>query len=159
LGYTFDGIAPETFLTRMSVDKGRLVLPDGMSYELLVLPERDTITPRLLRKVDELVRAGATVIGPRPLKSPSLAGYPGCDAAVQTLAEGPWANCTGRLVTDPPNAQSHPPPIQREEDEVRGEKRSPPPIGWGEGRGRGSRGGRVIWKQTPTTDARQVDED
>ncbi len=55
---------------------GRLVLPDGMSYRVLVLPERETMTPALLRKVRDLVAAGATVIGPPPRKSPGLAGYP-----------------------------------------------------------------------------------
>ena len=68
LGYNFDGCAPETLLARASVKKGKLVFPDGMSYRVLVLPERDTMTPKLLRKMSELVQAGATVIGSRPLK-------------------------------------------------------------------------------------------
>ena len=37
---------------------GRLVLPDGMSYRVLVLPQVETMTPRLLRKIKELVEAG-----------------------------------------------------------------------------------------------------
>ena len=45
------------------------------------------MTPALLRKIKELVEAGATVIGPPPVKSPSLSGYPGCDAEVRKLAE------------------------------------------------------------------------
>ena len=60
----------------MSVKDGRLVLPDGMSYRVLVLPDLPTMTPALLRKVKELVKAGATVVGPPPVKSPSLSGYP-----------------------------------------------------------------------------------
>jgi hypothetical protein len=75
-GYNLDGCAPETLISRVSVQNGRLILPDGMSYRLLVLPEMDTITPGLLRKVKELVEGGATVIGRRPRKSPSLSGYP-----------------------------------------------------------------------------------
>jgi len=90
LGYNFDGCAPETLIARMSVKDGRLVLPDGMSYRVLVLPETPTMTPALLRKVEELVKAGATVVGPPPLKSPSLSGYPGCDAAVKKLAAEMW---------------------------------------------------------------------
>ena len=90
LGYNFDGIAPDTFLARMNVQDGKLLLPDGMSYRVLVLPERDTMTPTLLRKVKELVTAGATVIGPRPRKSPSLSGFPKCDQEVQALAEELW---------------------------------------------------------------------
>ncbi|MBI5388002.1 MAG: hypothetical protein HZA90_25340 [Verrucomicrobia bacterium] len=90
LGYNFDGIAPETLLARMTVQEGKLVLPHGLSYRALVLPERDTMTPTLLRKVKELVQAGATVIGPRPLKSPSLSRYPQCDEEVKKLADELW---------------------------------------------------------------------
>jgi hypothetical protein len=100
LGYNFDGCAPDTFLARVSVSDGRLVLPDGMSYRVLVLPERETMTPALLRRVRELAAAGATVIGPRPRKSPSLSGYPGCDAEVRKLADEVWGDCDGTRVTE-----------------------------------------------------------
>ena len=89
-GYNFDGCAPGTVLEHMSVKAGRLTLPGGMSYRLLVLPEVDTMTPELLRKVRNLVRAGATVLGSPPAKSPSLANYPRCDAEVQQLAAELW---------------------------------------------------------------------
>jgi hypothetical protein len=90
LGYNFDGCTPEALLTRMTVKDGRLTLPDGMSYRLLVLPTVTTMTPRLLTKVKELVSAGATVIGSRPLRSPSLANYPSCDNQVKRLADELW---------------------------------------------------------------------
>jgi len=90
LGYNFDGCAPEVVLSKMSVKNGRLVLPDSMSYRLLILPERETMTPPLLRKIKNLVKAGATVVGPRVLKSPNLSGYPDCDAEVKKLADELW---------------------------------------------------------------------
>ena len=95
-GYNFDGCPPEVVLTRMSVKDGRLVLPDGMSYRLLVLPQVKTMTPRLLGKIKELVAAGATVVGAPPVKSPSLSNYPKCDDEVKALAGELWG--TG----DPP---------------------------------------------------------
>ncbi|MCX6903160.1 MAG: glycosyl hydrolase, partial [Verrucomicrobia bacterium] len=58
-GYDWDECTDDAVLTRMSVRDGRIVLPDGMSYRLLVLSEARTMTPRLLRKVKELVEAGA----------------------------------------------------------------------------------------------------
>ncbi len=76
-GPAFDGCPPETLLSRASVADGRLVFSDGMSYRVLVLPERETMTPALLKKIRDLVEAGATIVGPRPRKSPSLAGLPG----------------------------------------------------------------------------------
>ena len=97
-GYNFDGCAPDVFTARMSVRDGRLTLPDGMSYRVLVLPERETMTPALLEKVRDLVRDGATVIGPRPVKSPGLSGYPACDARVRELAAEVWGDCDGLAV-------------------------------------------------------------
>jgi hypothetical protein len=88
--YNFDTCPPEALLTRMSVKNGRLVLPDGMSYRLLVLPQTETMTPKLLRKVKDLVQAGATVMGARPLKSPSLSDYPTCDQELKALADELW---------------------------------------------------------------------
>ncbi|MGD0261425.1 MAG: glycosyl hydrolase [Verrucomicrobiota bacterium] len=89
-GYNFDGCTPEVLLTRMKVKDGQLVLPSGMSYRVLVLPEVETMTPELLRKVSELVKAGATVVGPAPMRSPSLSRYPQCDEEVQKLAKELW---------------------------------------------------------------------
>ncbi|OGD18772.1 MAG: hypothetical protein A2W03_12360, partial [Candidatus Aminicenantes bacterium RBG_16_63_16] len=99
-GPAFDGCPPETLLASAAVKDGRLVFPDGMSYRVLVLPERETMTPALLKKVRDLVEAGATVIGPRPRKSPSLAGYPECDAEVLRLAGELWGGCDGENVTE-----------------------------------------------------------
>jgi hypothetical protein len=101
-GYNFDLCPPEALHARVSVKDGRLVLPDGMSYRLLALPVIETMTPELLAKVRELVEAGATVVGPRPVKSPSLKNYPQCDLDVAKMAEEMWgpgeppATLTGR---------------------------------------------------------------
>lgn len=89
-GYNFDGCAPDTLLARLSVKEGRLVFPEGMSYRMLVLPSVPTMTPVLLRKLKTLVEAGATLLGPAPLKSPSLSDYPQCDLEVARLAAELW---------------------------------------------------------------------
>ena len=82
----------------MAVKDGRIVLPDGMSYRLLALPDSQTMTPRLLAKVVELVEAGATVVGRRPQKSPGLEEFPACDAEVKKLADRLWGDCDGQKV-------------------------------------------------------------
>src|SRR5215831_14263402 len=95
-GYDYDYINADALLTRMSVaDDGRLVLPDGLSYRLLVLPQTDRMTLPVLRKLRELVSGGATVLGPRPVKSPSLTGYPQSDAEIQTIASELWGDTDG----------------------------------------------------------------
>ncbi len=99
-GYDYDACNAEVLLTRMSVKAGRLVLPDGMSYRLLLLSDSDRMTPAVLRKIRDLVAAGATVVGRRPERSPSLSGYPQCDDEVNKLAEEVWGNCDGLEVTE-----------------------------------------------------------
>lgn len=100
LGYDYDVCSPEVILQRMSVKNGRLVLPDGMSYRVLVLPPSETMTPELLEKIRDLVRDGAVIVGPPPKRSPSLQGYPDCDRRVQTLAAEIWGECDGQKVTE-----------------------------------------------------------
>ena len=99
VSYNFDGCAPEVVMSQMSVKDAKLVLPDGMSYRVLVLPEQETMTPSLLRKIKQLVEGGATVIGPPPRKSPSLSGYPGSDAEIAALAKEIWGDCDGTTIT------------------------------------------------------------
>lgn len=99
-GAAFDGCPPETLQGASSVKDGRILFPDGMDYRVLVLPERETMTPNLLRKIRDLVAAGATVVGPRPRKSPSLSGYPECDAEVARLAAEVWGDCDGVKITE-----------------------------------------------------------
>lgn len=97
-GYNFDGCAPETLLERAEVKGGNIIFPGGTSYRILVLPEQRTMTPGLLEKIKSLVRAGATVFGPPPEKSPSLQNYPKCDATIRKLAKELWGDCDGKTV-------------------------------------------------------------
>jgi len=95
-GYDYDYVNTDVLLNRMSVgEDGRLLLPDGMSYRALVLPEIDRMTPPVARKIRELVVGGATVVGPKPVKSPSLAGYPNADREVEALAGDLWGDLDG----------------------------------------------------------------
>lgn len=97
-GYDWDQINAEALFSRVEVKDGRLVLPDGLSYRLLVLPESRVMTPRLAERIKELVHAGATVVGPRPLRSPSLTDFPECDAQVDRIAREVWGDCDGQRV-------------------------------------------------------------
>ncbi|NJR42820.1 MAG: hypothetical protein HC767_09320 [Akkermansiaceae bacterium] len=94
-GHDFDYINGEVILKRLTVKNGLLQIPDGPSYRVLILPELPTMRPEVLRKVSELVKAGATVLGPRPTRSPSLQNYPQCDEEVRQLAAELWG--TGNL--------------------------------------------------------------
>jgi hypothetical protein len=89
-GYDYDVATEEVVLTRMEVSEGRIVLPDGMSYRVLVLPDRASISLPVLRKIRELVAAGATVMGPKPTRATGLRGFPACDQEVNRLADELW---------------------------------------------------------------------
>jgi len=95
LGYDYDYVDEEVLLNRMRVDNGRLVLPDGMSYRLLVLPDKPDISPAVLGKIEELVKAGAVVVGPKPERSNSLKDYPRCDGVVKEIAARVWGPTEG----------------------------------------------------------------
>lgn len=98
-GYSFDWINSEVLLTRMTVKDGRLMLPDGMSYRVLVLPaELHRLTLPVVRKLRELVAAGAVVMAARPGKSPSLADYPAGDEEIRLIANEVWGAADGQLI-------------------------------------------------------------
>lgn len=89
-GYDYDVITEEALLQRATVQDHRIVLPDGMSYRLLVLPPEHLISLPVLRKVRDLVAAGAAVVGPRPDAASSLSDQPAADTEVRQLAAELW---------------------------------------------------------------------
>lgn len=99
-GYDYDVCNAEVLLTRMSVRDGLIVLPDGMSYRILVLPERKAMPIDVLNKIRDLVAAGATVVGPKPEKDTGLKNYPDCDQEIKRLADEIWGPCNGKSVTE-----------------------------------------------------------
>jgi hypothetical protein len=97
-GYKADVCPAEVVLKHLTVKNGRLVLPHGLSYAALVLPGSATMTLPLLQRLQQLVEAGALVVGPPPRKAPGLTDYPQCDLQVQALADRLWAS--GQIITD-----------------------------------------------------------
>ncbi|HEY4110385.1 glycosyl hydrolase [Puia sp.] len=95
-GYDYDVCNEEVLLTRLSCRDGKLVLPDGMSYELLVLPDTPRMPLKILKKIAGLIEAGATVIGPRPVEDSGLLDYPRCDEELKTLAARLWQSIDGK---------------------------------------------------------------
>lgn len=91
-GYGFDGCSPKMLMERAEVENGKIVFPGATSYEIMVLPNFETMTPELLKTIIALVEKGAKIIGTPPLKSPSLMGYPNCDKEVVELAKKLWGS-------------------------------------------------------------------
>lgn len=97
-GYSFDYINGEVIKTRLTVQNGNLVLPDGMKYRILVLPKLETMRPELLAKIKELVSEGAVVLGPKPSRSPSLQNFGKADLEVRQLAAKLWGNINASTI-------------------------------------------------------------
>jgi hypothetical protein len=89
-GYDYDVINSEVILERLSVRNGQFILPDGMHYRLLVLPDTEVINLQVLKKIEELIQAGGTVIGPKPIKAYGLKNYPQCDSTVTVISDRIW---------------------------------------------------------------------
>ena len=78
------------------VKDGRLVLDSGMEYRVLVLPRQETMRPEMLEKIHGFVRDGLAILGPAPLRSPSMQDYGKADDRVRELAAEIW-NGSGRF--------------------------------------------------------------
>ncbi len=90
-GYHFDLVNADVLLRRVRIAGGKIVLPEGGSYRLLVLPtDLQGVTPELMRKLRDLVREGMILMGPKPNFSPTLRGYPDSDAEVRRIAGEAW---------------------------------------------------------------------
>jgi hypothetical protein len=87
-GYDYDVCGDEVIIERASVKDGRITLPGGASYGLLVLANGEKMTLSAARKVRELVKAGAVVLGEiKPEGSPSLSDGASGDEEVRAIAD------------------------------------------------------------------------
>ncbi len=88
-GYDYD-VCDATIFQQMKVENGEVVLPSGMRYRYLVLPDAARLVPQDIEQIRRLAEAGATLIGPAPSRSPSLADFPEADQVVRKLAAEIW---------------------------------------------------------------------
>lgn len=73
-GFNYDYINADALVNVLSVKDGKLVTPSGMSYRVLVLDSNATkMSLPVLRKINALVKAGATVTGVKPITPLGLA--------------------------------------------------------------------------------------
>lgn len=99
-GYLYDGCNAEIIIKHLTVKDGKLVLPNGASYAFLSILDVREMTLPLVKRIKELVEQGATVIGSKPISSPSLTGYPQVDQEVQAIANEVWGPCDGDKVRE-----------------------------------------------------------
>lgn len=95
-GHDYDVCDAEVLLKRAKIVDGRIVLPDGISYRVLVLPEDQRITRELLARLRDMVAQGMWLVGAPPRHSHGLASYPESDAEVQAMARELWGDLDGK---------------------------------------------------------------
>ncbi len=95
-GYDYDVVNSDVILNRMSVEEGKIVLPDGMSYSVIVLPDQVHMPLQVLKKLEQMVLEGATVIGPRPEYVPGLNHAESDNKELTLIADRMWQDLDGR---------------------------------------------------------------
>jgi hypothetical protein len=99
-GYSYDCINRDGLLHLTDVRDGWIVLKSGGRYRVLILPDDVLLTPEVAIRLRDLVRAGAVVVGPRPLRSPSLTDFPAADTTVRAVANELWGAADSARQTD-----------------------------------------------------------
>ena len=90
-GYDYD-VTDETIFLQLKVNEGKVVVPGGIEYKVLVLPDHKVLSLTVLQKLEDLVSQGATVIGPKPNGAISLVGGDEAKKAFQSLSDKLWGN-------------------------------------------------------------------
>jgi len=94
-GYDYDVTNEEILLELRVVDRS-IVVPGGVEYRILVLPDHRVLSLAALEKVCELIRQGATVLGPKPNRLVSLVGGSKAQTRFKDLADELWGRIPPR---------------------------------------------------------------
>ncbi|PZP41627.1 MAG: DNA-binding protein, partial [Pseudopedobacter saltans] len=97
-GYQYDAINKDGILRLSKIEKGKIVLPGGASYSILVIPDSNALNPNrglmsseLVTKLYQLVKDGATIfVGEKPLQTLSLSNKKNDDKILQETSSEIW---------------------------------------------------------------------
>lgn len=91
-GYNFDYINADALIHVLTFKDGALTTPGGMRYQVLALdPHSEQMSLPVLKKIRDLVQAGAVVVGPKPKDTPSLSDDP---KEFKRIADQLWSSTT-----------------------------------------------------------------
>jgi len=89
-GYSQQRCNLDVLLNHCKVVNDKLQLDNGLSYDLLLLPDDSVMEYSTLKRIGELVDAGAVVAGPRPIKVAGNLNYEADEKALNTLSAQMW---------------------------------------------------------------------
>ena len=90
-GYDYDVVNEEALIRLAQVKNGKIVFPSGSVYRVLVLPDRKNISLGVLIKIEQMIREGAVVIGPKPERTTGLIHGKIQDGLVKSIADRLWS--------------------------------------------------------------------
>ena len=99
-GYDWDKCSKDVILNRVTFDGEKIVLPDGMSYRVMMLAPEKAIDMNVLKKVESLVNAGMTLVSLRPEKVTGLTGFPDADRELKAITNRLWGKMDGKSITE-----------------------------------------------------------
>ncbi|WP_236977138.1 glycosyl hydrolase [Membranihabitans maritimus] len=99
-GYDWDKCSRDVMLERVSFSNNEIILPDGMSYRLLVMAPEQSVDLEVLKKIKVLVEQGMTVVAPPPGATTGLSDYPKGDRELNDIAEKLWGDIDGETITE-----------------------------------------------------------
>ncbi|MDR1415310.1 MAG: glycoside hydrolase [Odoribacteraceae bacterium] len=88
-GFDYD-VTDEGVLLRSRVKDGKIIVPGGVAYRVLVLPAHKVLSLAALKKVESILSQGGQVIGYKPAKLVSLVGDEKAQREFQQLATKIW---------------------------------------------------------------------
>jgi hypothetical protein len=98
-GYDWDKCSKDVVLNRVTFDGQRIVLPDGMSYRLMMMDPKKGIDLAVLKKLEILVKNGMTLISSRPEVVTGLNNFPQADKEFRAIAAKMWGKTDGKNIT------------------------------------------------------------
>jgi len=88
-GFDYD-VTDETIFLKLEVKDGKIVVPGGVTYEILVLPDHKVLSLRVLKKMEILLQQGAHIIGYKPESTISLVGGENAVKEFEELTDKIW---------------------------------------------------------------------
>ena len=96
-----DVIGPDVLLNRIRIENGKIVLPDGMKYSLMIMAPLKTISPAVINKVKELVTNGMIlVVTSRPSGIPGLTNEQTATNMVNDSVQELWGQLDGSMIKE-----------------------------------------------------------
>ena len=90
-GFDYDA-CDETIFLQLEINNGKIVVPTGLEYRVLVLPDHKVLSLAVLEKIENLLKQGAQIIGHKPENTVSLVGGEKGKTRFNKLAHEIWGN-------------------------------------------------------------------